>query len=870
MVSKIITGTCYFVGHSHLDAAWLWSFDETKRVFRDTCETVLELMEKHQHFCFCQSSAQYYKWLEERYPETFKKVKKKVEEGRWEIVGGTWVEPDGNLPSGESLVRQFLLGKRYFAEKFGVDVKIAWFPDSFGYAWTLPQIMKKAGVEFFLTQKMLWNDTTVFPYYFFNWKAPDGSFVLAHETVGSYDETVDEPRILEQMKQLNSRHHLNDLLLLFGNGDHGGGVTEDMIERASEFIRGNKPIKGVFSTAKQYLRTVTEKIQKSEIPQINDELYFQFHRGTYTTQARVKKNNRKAECLLETAEKFSTLAHTYGYSYPTEELNEAWQKLLLNQFHDVLPGSSIPEVYRDSEEYFKTIFDKLNRVISESLKTIAAKINTGGEGKSILVFNPLSWLRSDFVEVSTDELGGEFEIHDKTGRIIPSQTTENKKIIFTAENVPPIGYKDYKAKPRGLKRQPPTSLSSEETEGEIKLENEFFIVKIDNETGLVKSMFDKKRNREILQNPGNRIQIFEDYPVRGRTCVNSRIDAAVFDAWEVFIYQQPEGVKYVELDKPLEVKLVEKGPVRTRVRVRYKYAQKGRPDSTFIQEIILSHKVPLVEFKLNIDWHAEHRLAKVAFPLSVHSDFTTYEAPYGFVTRRNPVSPNATLAERSKYEVPGQKWMDHSSEDGDYGVSLLNDCKYGFDTANDTIRMTLLRSAAYPFELRAAFGLPVDKKTLGELTDQGEHHVAYALYPHRSDFLEALTARKAYEFNLPTVPVMEPSHDGHLPKVFSFISAQPENIILTVVKKAEDSDDMILRFFETSSKNTKAVIRLAEAPKSAKETDLMENETSRIPIKEKSVEIPISRHEIKTAKIIMQAQAKHKPTKFPLHSAARQ
>jgi len=285
--------------------------------------------------------------------------------------------------------------------------------------------------------------------------------------------------------------------------------------------------------------------------------------------------------------------------------------------------------------------------------------------------------------------------------------------------------------------------------------------------------------------------------------------------------------------------------------VKYRYFQEGRPDSTFAQDTILYHGIPLVEFKLDVDWHAEHRLAKVAFPLNVHSDFTTYEVPYGFVTRRDPVSQNATLAERSKYEVPGQKWIDHGSEDDNYGVSLLNDCKYGFDTANDIIRMTLLRSAGYPFELRAGFGLPVVKKPEAELTDQGEHHIAYALYPHPSDFKEALTARKAYEFNYSLMPITEPSHDGHLPKAFSFISAQPENIILTVAKKAEDSDAIILRIFETSGKDTKATIRLAETLKSARETDLTEKETSRIPIKDKTIEMRISKHEIKTAKMMI-------------------
>jgi alpha-mannosidase len=853
MNSRNVNGICYFLGHSHLDAAWLWTFSETIEVFHDTCEAILKLMEKYQHFCFCQSSAQYYKWLEEKYPQTFEKVKRRVKEGRWEIVGGTWVESDGNLPSGESLVRQFLYGKRYFKEKFDVDVKIAWMPDSFGYAWTLPQIMKKSGMEFFVTQKMLWNDTTVFPYYFFRWEGPDGSSIFAHQTVGSYDETVVETRILKQMKILNSRQRLEDLLLLFGKGDHGGGVTEDMIQRALEFIQGNKPIKGMFSTSTHYLHTLVQKTEVKKIPQIKDELYFEFHRGTYTTQAKVKKNNRKAEYLLETAEKFSTLARKFGYVYPGEELKEVWEKLLLNQFHDVLPGSSIPEVYKDSQECFEFIFSTANSIISKSLKTIAAKIDTNGVGKSLLVFNPLSWSRNDIVEAQLGELGNDFEICDERGRLVPSQRIEDDKVAFIAEDVPSVGYKEYRVRHRGLERQPLWSLSSEETGKEIKLENEFFAVSVDKETGLVKGIFDKNSKKEILQDCGNRIQVFEDYPVRGRTCINSRIDAAAFDAWEVYIYQQHEGVKYVELKNPVEVKLAENGPVRARVLVKYNYAQEGRPESTFIQNIILYSKIPLVEFKLHVDWHAEHKLAKVAFPLNVHSDFTTYEVPYGFITRRNPISPDATLAERAKYEVPGQKWIDHSGDDGSYGVSLLNDCKYGFDTVNDVIRMTLLRSAGSPIGLRAALGLPVDRASEAELSDQGEHDVAYALYPHRSDFRETLTVRKAYEFNYPLMPLIEPSHNGDLPKVYSFISVQPENIILTVIKKAEHSDDVIMRLYEASGKDTKALIRSAETLKDARETDLLESEILEIPIQERAIEMPVSKHEIKTLKMKVQA-----------------
>jgi len=328
------------------------------------------------------------------------------------------------------------------------------------------------------------------------------------------------------------------------------------------------------------------------------------------------------------------------------------------------------------------------------------------------------------------------------------------------------------------------------------------------------------------------------------------MDAEKFDAWEIYIYQQPEGVKYVELRNPEEVKVSEKGPVKVSVSVKYKYVQERRPDSTFIQEITLYHKIPMVIFKLHVDWHAEHRLAKVSFPLNVHSDYTAYEIPYGFIIRRNPFSPDATLAERAKYEVPGQKWIDHTDDDGSYGVSLLNDCKYGFDVVNDVIRMTLLRSAKYPVEMRAHFGLPVNPAETKLLTDQGIHEISYALYPHISDFREALTVRRAYEFNYPLIPVVEPNHNGDLPKRHSFISIEPNNVILTVMKKAEDSDGLVLRFYEISGKEAEVVIRIDELFREAVETNLIEKPISRIRLSGEKIRIPISKYEIKTIKLV--------------------
>jgi alpha-mannosidase len=857
---------CHFIFHSHIDAVWLWPVESTIEACHKTFKSILHLMKRYPNLHFSQSSAQYYKWMEEKYPKIFEEIKRRVKEGRWEIVGGMWVEPDCNMPSGESLVRQFLYGKNYFKEKFGVDVKIAWLVDSFGYPWTLPQICKKSGVQYFLTQKLNWNDTTVFPYNIFYWSSPDGSSIITHQTVGSYNEPATEERILQQLMALKARHRIGDLLIICGRGDHGGDLIsfKEILKRVNRVIGGEKihklpelmvpaHVKGKFSTAKNYFDLLTKLDAEENFPEFKDELYLQYHRGSYTTQADVKKNNRKAECLLEVAEKFSTVAQQYGFEYPRDELNKAWRKLLFYQNHDYLSGTCIPQVYEDAKKDFKQIFSTIKSIISKSVETVAAEVGTLGKGVSLLIFNPLSWARTDKVEVPLDKLGNSeaIEIRDDGGRLIPSQIVEEgeKKVIFIAETVPSIGYKEYRAVLANRTKKIRTALFATQNGESIKLENEYYAVEVDKKTGLIKTIYDKINKKEILQEGGNQIQIFEDHPTGGRTSISSPFgDAAIFDAWEIFAYQQPGGIVCTELTEPREVQLLESGPVRGRIQIKYKYCQKRRPDSTVISEVILYCKIPLIEFRLYTDWHAEHRLAKVAFPLNVRSDFTTYEVPYGFITRRNPFSPKATLPERAKYEVPGQKWIDHTSEDGSYGVSLLNDSKYGFDTINDTVRMTLLRSPIYPSMSQITAQMVGAPPPNVKLTDQGEHSVKYALYPHKYDYRKALTAKKAYEFNYPLIAHVEPNHGGALPKIHSFIAADPDNVILTVVKKAESSEDVIIRLYESAGDDTEALIYSHKTPLSAQETDMQENIISKLPIHKNVIKIPIGKHEIKTIK----------------------
>ena len=627
-----------------------------------------------------------------------------------------------------------------------------------------------------------------------------------------------------------------------------------MIMRASEFAQGKKKIKGVFSSAQGYFDAVLRNNPIENLPEINDELYLQFHRGTYTTQGRVKKNNRRAECLLENAEKFSALATSYNYPYPSQRLKEAWENLMLNQFHDVLPGTSLTPIYEDSEACFNSIFNIGETILSESLSIIAANIETSAEGKSIVVFNPLSWPRSGLVEVPLHGFGKAFEICDERGQVVPSDILEkNQKGIFVAQNVPSIGYREYKVKrAEQARKMSSTALSCMESGVEIKLENEFLSVGISKKTGLLTSVFDKKNHVETLRGEGNLIRVFDDTPVEGRRCLNSPTDTSIFDSWELYIHEQSGGPKYVELREPLEVQLVEAGSVRAKVRVRYRYIQEGRPDSSFDEEIVLCDTVPLVKFNLHVSWHASHRLAKVVFPLNVHNDATTYEIPYGYITRRDSTSSKATPEEKAKYEAPGQKWIDHTDANGEYGVSLLNDCKYGFNVANDAIGMTLLRSARYATELRMTFfGLPYDEKTTTMIADQGEHEMSYALFPHRSDFKTAYTARRAYEFNYPLLHVEEDNHPGTLPPTHSFISIEPDNLILTVIKKSEDSDDLVLRCYETSGEETKAVIRVAQHFEEARETNLLEHEISKLKTYNDRIELPIGKAEIKTIKLTM-------------------
>lgn len=814
--------TIYAAGNSHIDLAWLWRWRETVEVVKQTFSTILDNMEEYPDIVYVQSSAQYYKWMENYYPQVFERIKKRVKEGRWEIVGGMWVEPDCNLIDGESFIRQILYGKRYFKEKFGVDVKIGWNPDSFGYNWSMPQFFKKSGINAFITQKISWNDTTLFPYFLFWWEGPDGSRILTYFPPTGYSSQLRAERMLGGLKQFEKNTGFNKLLILYGLGNHGGGPNRKMLNRVKGYREQNIFPKLKYTSVANFLNQLKKKNLKS-LPVWKDELYLEYHRGTYTTQAETKKFNRKSEVLLANTEKASSLAYLLGKEYPNHNLKNSWETVMMNQFHDILPGSGIAPVYRDAKEFYLEVQYVLQKALKESLLQLAQKIDTnnGQKGTPLLVFNPLSWTRTGVVKVKLPaELQEKVTVFDEKREEIQSQiiiSKDGNSLCFIARNVPALGYKIYKIK-KGQGANFKNSLNVEKT----ALENRFFKITLHPETGNIISIFDKSEKKEVLSPEacGNELQLFEDIPDR-------------WDAWNI----QYTGRSW-KLDKAREISIGMAGPVMASLKIKKDFLglSKARrvptpnfPSSFFTQEIILYEDIPRIDIAMNADWWEDHLLLKVAFPVNVKSNKATYEIPFASVQR--PTTRNSDW-EKARFEVPAIRWADLSERA--FGVSLLNESKYGYDIKDKVMRLTLLRSPKWP----------------DPMADRGKQQFSYALYPHKGDWREADTVQKGYEFNFPLISFFVGSHPGELPSSYSFFKASPSNIILATVKKAEDRESLILRLYEAEGKATKALIELFRKPKKVYELDLMENRLHSLTFNENSFHLEFGKSEIKTIELV--------------------
>jgi alpha-mannosidase len=816
------------VGNSHIDMAWLWPWTETVEVVRNTFQSVLDLMREYPDFKFTMSSARTYEWMQEKYPDLFHQIEQRVKEGRWEIIGGMWVEPDLNMPDGESLVRQILVGKRYFQKNFGVDVKIGWNPDSFGYNYQLPQIYKKSGMDYFVTQKLLWaHEFTVFPYKLFWWQSPDGSRLLTyfpHDYAGGIDA---EPLATDLSIWMPSIYGKSvpekpEMMHLYGVGDHGGGPTRIMLDHADQ-LRAPDAVypKLEFSFARDFFSDL-EKLPNMQVPTWDGELYFAYHRGVFTTQAETKRRIRRAEETVLNAEKFASLASLYGRPYPSDGMELTWKNLLFDHFHDIMPGSGIAVNYLDAKRNLENVDRAATDVTMGALREIAAHVNTQGEGVPVLIFNSLSWPRTEVaeVEVQLPAPAQQIEVVDQAGKVAETQLQSldadtHRAHFLLLSNTPSLGYQTYFV--RAATTAP--AVHSMLKASADTLENEFIQVKIDPQTGCMTRLYDKRSGTEALapaetdtggpktSTCGNLLQTFVDKPKQ-------------WDAWNIDADFEKQ---HWDLDKADEIKLVESGPLRAIIQIKNHFQ-----NSTFVRDIVVYAGVPRVDVKMMVEWHEKHILLKVAFPLSAHNDKATFEIPFGSVER--PTTRNSP-AELAQFEVPAQRWADIS--DSKHGFSLLNDCKYGYDAKGNVLRLSLLRSPEWP----------------DPHADEGHHEFTYSLYPHGGGWRDALTIRRGYELNYKLISLPFGKHQGSLTAEHSFVQVEAENVILTALKKAEDENALILRFYEWAGKEGEVTIQLPPGAESAAETDLMEKPVGNLSVHNGAVSVHTKAYEIKTIKV---------------------
>jgi alpha-mannosidase len=814
------------VGDAHIDIAWLWRMAETMALSRNTFATVIRNMGEYPELTYAQSQAVTYDWMEKNHPDLFRSIKEKVRSGRWEIVGGMWVEPDCNLIAGESWARQLLYGKKYFREKFGVDVRIGWNPDSFGYNWNMPQLYKLGGIDSFITQKLWWNDTTVFPHFLFNWQGVDGSRILTYMPPASYDSSLELKEVANGISKYEATTGSKESLLLYGLGDHGGGPNREILDRVRGYGKLELAPKFIHTTASAFLQQ--KRKEKAELPLWQDELYLEYHQGTFTTQGAIKKNNRRTEALLATTEKLAAIACLLGDAYPKDELERNWKSALTLQFHDILPGSSITPVYRDALETFKAVQADLDRLKDDALEKIAADIDTGKlAGTPLLVFNPLSWERDDVVTVSVPKGCCVHHLLDETGHDIvfqPSLLEVGRKveITFIASKVPPLGYRVYSLVYEGKD----DTVETMNIEPGV-LENEVLRVVINDVSGNITSIFDKRLNREFVA-PGeeaNKLWVYEDRPER-------------WDAWNIGY----TGRGW-ELNKADKVELVSSGPVKTVYRVdksflglskERSYPTEDFPSSFFKQYITLYNGLDRVDIRTEADWWEDHLSLKACFPVAVKADKAFYEIPFAAIGRTIHFE---TLWEKARFEVPALRWADLSDEKG--GIALLNDSKYGHDIHGNVMKLSLLRSPTWP----------------DPMADRGRHEFTYSIYPHAGSWSEGQVVRRGQELNQPLIARILEKHEGTLPPSHSFFAVEAEGVILDAVKLAEDHSAMIFRLYEANGKTENAVLALTRKPARAAVTDLLENELAPLQFTGNRLGLSFRPFEIKTIKVSFPAPA---------------
>ncbi|MFC4597705.1 alpha-mannosidase [Cohnella hongkongensis] len=763
------------VGHAHIDLAWLWPIRETIRKGARTFSTVLRNMEKYPDYVFGASQPQLYQWMKEHYPKLYERIKEKVAEGRWEVQGAMWVEPDSNLTGGEALIRQILYGKRFFKQEFGQDVRVLWVPDIFGYSASLPQLLKKSGVDYMMTQKLSWSVYNDHPHHSFLWEGIDGTRVLAHLPP---EDTYNSPAAPRSLKKIEKEYEDSAVsehaLMLYGIGDGGGGPGEEHLERLDRL----KDMQGLVPVVQEPSIAFFRKLEREQarFQTWRGELYLERHQGTLTSQGRNKWYNRKLEKALRELEFAASLAIAFGGSpseYPQEELETIWKEVLLYQFHDILPGSSIGRVYDESLERYAALYERTQRLTREAYASAAAL--AGIEPGEAVVANSLPWERREWVSWN--------------GR--PLRVT-----------VPPMSLVP-------LEQAADSAEAASPRAEEDGFENEYLRVKLGDDGSIV-SLYDKQAGREIVAH-GERANVLTVYHDLG-------------DAWDFDRHYRQAVAGAMARERISAYADGSKAVVEQRFRFG---------ESTLTQKMVLQAGERVVRFETEADWRESGKMLRASFPVDVRTEQASCEIQFGYLQR--PTHRN-TRIDYAKDEICAHQYIDLSQPD--YGVSLLNDSKYGYSALGHTLDIHLLRSPSNP----------------DPNADRAVHRFVYALYPHEGDFVAAQTYRKGYELNSPLTVLAAGAGQGRgSGSLRPLVRIDSPRVMVEAVKKAEDSGDLIVRLYETSGTRADAVVSLGMTCEAIDEVDLMERRIAALAQHTDTVKLSFGPFEIRTIRLTVRS-----------------
>jgi alpha-mannosidase len=791
--------TAHVVGYAHMDMAWLWRWEESiYDIMYNTFSNQLKLMDQFPDYTYAQDQAVVLEMMERYFPDIFKGIVQKARTGNFIPVSSGWVQMDENVVDGESLVRQFLYGQKYSKEKFGHYVRVAWQPDVFGHPYSMPQIARKAGIDLYLFNRP--HDPSRPPIIW--WQGLDGSRVLGYSTPGEYTQPMDHEHTTVLGMKNADRVGVKNILVLYGMGDHGGGPNPEDIAGIAKLNASPDDVRVKTTNVADYIDLLLT--EKKDFPVVDKELNNVLW-GIYTTQVDMKRHNRQAEQLLLNAEKMSELAVFFGYRsyYPNRDIGEAWKIVLLNQTHDLAAGSGIGPIYADAARQYQEVFERGHRALNFSLQNLGLQLDTRGEGVPVVVYNPQSWDRSDLVvtEVSAFSLPSRMvAVHGEEA--VPVQVLKPAAkagdrdvatVAFVAKNVPQMGLKLYRLVPETSSRKVAAPSLQVGAKPRPYLENEFFRVEFNPETGYIARLYDKENKREAFRSESNFLVALEDTAEQAKK-IWPPLDYGG-PAWDLGL----TGVKW-EIGKAARVEIIEQGPVRATIRVVHRFR-----DSEFTQDVSLFAGGRRVDIEMSMDWHERCTLLKAGFPVSVSSTKVTAEIPYGAIVR-----------EQAGNEMVMGKWVDIS--DANYGVAILNNGRYGFDAKDNVIRLSVIRGPWGP-DPRA---------------DEGQHSFGYSIYPHQGGWRDGKVEFQALAFNSPLLALQEPAHaspqeqwggqKGGLPDVYSFIKTESDHVVLYAMKQTEGfyDTDAILRFLECEGREGDVSIQL---PRSVRvvETNLLED-----------------------------------------------